>query len=664
MKNGNLFFKKKIPTNYFLKMDVQFIFEDEENKYWAEMAGVNASFSQYVEAYAENIEKSFLLSADFTDVIRGSYYNVHLANKLKEYFGFRPVPLLTYFEGTLEKIQLYPHQINALTFMKERENMSNVISSGISGGIIRFDMGLGKTLCSIVYSLVSPRNPCPEKWGENGFPTLIVASKTVMTEWKKNGFEKFFKKENVRVLYLHEKYMTAEKIEKIDRKYISSFDFVVTTYDLCVIACKKGNFSDDILIRASGGLSKDKIIQIETRSRRQCDNPYAKGISVLYCTPWERVFLDESQRICNPSSVTYQYIMALYGRYKWCLTGTPVKNSEMDIWAQLRFCGYNGVIKKAEWARNYKNYIITHRLKDAILNVGYEKTNIILPKKLEMVHSLSLTGMEKKCYEFIEGKTKDLFFHMMNGMCNFASILAIFTRLRQSCIAPYLLTFESKRERGTKKDIQNDKKAIHQLLQSLEKTTGEWINNPDGQAGIYSSKMTQIIHVLSSIDPNDKIIVFSSFTSVLDLLARACEKRLNSFYFLQMDGDTSFPEREIILKQFRETEKYRALFMTYKVGSEGLNIVQANHVICIEPWWSPSVQKQAISRCYRTGQEKNVYVHSIYINNSIEERILQVCKTKEELSDDILEGTDQHREPLDIQTVNLDKVTLGKLLGL
>lgn len=639
-------------------MDVQIIFEEDQTKHWAELAGVDDSFSLYVDTHGEKIDKSFLLSADFTDVVRGSYYNVHLANKLKEYFGFRPVPLLTYFEETGEKIQLFPHQIYALTFMKNRENTSSVISFGITGGIMCFDMGLGKTLTSIVYSLISPRNPCPEKWGERGFPTLIVASKTVMTEWKKNGFEKFFDKSSVKVLYLHEKYMSTEKMENIDRKYITSFDFVVTTYDLCVIACKKGNFSEDILVRGLGGISKDKILQVETRSRRQCDNPYAKGISILYSTPWERVFLDESQRICNPSSATYQYMMALYGRYKWCLTGTPVKNNELDIWAQLRFCGYNGVTKKADWSRNYKNYIALHHLKDSILNVGYEKTDIALPQKIERVYTISIKGMEKKCYEYIEGRTKEMFFHMMNGNCTFASILAIFTRLRQSCIAPYLLTYESKRERGNKKDIQNDKKAIQYFLGELEKTVGSFIHQCDGEAGIYSSKMSQIISIISSIHPSDKIIVFSSFTSVLDLLARACEKRLPSFYFLQMDGDTNFSEREVILKQFRETEKYRALFMTYKVGSEGLNIIQANHVICIEPWWTPSVQKQAISRCYRTGQEKNVYVHTIYIENSIEERILQVCKSKEELSSDILEGTDNYA-----QMINLDKVTLGKLLG-
>lgn len=639
-------------------MDVEIIFEEDSIENWSEKAGVDANFSHYVDTYKTYIEKSFMLSADFTDIIRGSYYNEYLAKKLKEYFGFRPVPLLTYFGETNTKIYLYPHQILALTFMKDRENMSTVLSSGISGGIVCFHMGLGKTLTSITYSLVSPRNPCPEKYGEHGFPTLIITSKTVMTEWKKEGFEKFFDRNGVRVLYLHEKYMSPEKIQKINRKYIVQFDFVVTTYDLCAVACKKGNFVDDILVKGCGGITKDKIIQIETRSRRQSDNPYATGISILYCTPWERIFLDESQRICNPTSVTYQYIMALYGKYKWCLTGTPVKNNELDIWTQFRFCGYNGVSKKSDWVRNYKHYIVSHQLKDCILNVGYEKTDIVLPKKINIVHTITINGMEKKCYEFIENKTREMFFNLMNGTSNFASILAVFTRLRQSCIAPYLLTAESKRERRNKKEIQDDKKAINYFLKSFEKTMGNWLANPDGEAGIYSTKMTQIIQIFSNIHSSDKILVFSSFTSVLDLLARACEKRLEEFHFLQMDGDTSFGERELILKQFRETNKYKALFMTYKVGSEGLNIIEANHVICIEPWWSPSVQKQAISRCYRTGQKKDVYVHTIYIESSIEERILNVCKSKEALSDDILEGTDNH-----IQTINLDKSTLGALLG-
>ncbi len=56
----------------------------------------------------------------------------------------------------------------------------------------------------------------------------------------------------------------------------------------------------------------------------------------------ERVICDESQKLANPKTMTYKCIMAVYGKYKWCLTGTPIRNYETDIWAQLRFCGYKG----------------------------------------------------------------------------------------------------------------------------------------------------------------------------------------------------------------------------------------------------------------------------------------------------------------------------------
>lgn len=610
---------------------------------WPELAGVSPEFAAVVDS--GDISDEFLLSADFTDLIRGSYYNSKLAQKIKNVFGYSPVPLLTYRKNSDTKISLYPHQIDAIKFMQERETASSFLSHGIQGGIIMLTMGLGKTLTSIVYSMLRST--------ESTFPTLIICSKTIVSEWKKNGFEKFFNN-SVKVLYL-QKYLGKNEMDKIDRNYILQFDFVITTYDECFSACKKGNYHEEIIIRS---LKNDKIVQVNTRSRSSADNPSAKGISVIYNTPWERVILDESQRIANPDCISYWYIMAIYGKYKWCLTGTPIKNYETDIWAQFRFCGYTGVSKKSEWKKNYRHYMKEHNLKKCIIKVDYENSIIELPEKIEIVKTIEIRDMEKKCYDYIEDKTKQMFYKLLNGECNFASILSIFTRMRQSCIAPYLLTAESKREKGTKKSIMEDKKAINYFVSNLENTIGNWIHDRDGNAGIYSAKMTEIVTIFNSIAKGEKILVFSSFTSVLDLLALTCDKRLKQFTYLQMDGDTSFSEREEILTKFKGDE-YRALFMTYKVGSEGLNITEANHVICIEPWWTPSVRSQAISRCHRPGQTKIVYVYNIYIRSSIEERILKICKLKDNLCNDILEGTARDTQ----RNTTLDRTMLGKILG-
>jgi SNF2 family DNA or RNA helicase len=623
-----------------------------------ELAGVDDEFMKIIDE--KKVTKDFLLNYELTDILRAAQYNDYLKERVETILFCRPLPILTFMKGTDTKIKLFPHQIAALKFMREKENTDPRNSYGIKGGIIRLEMGLGKTLTAIAHSLISPRKPSCEKHGENGFPTLIIASKTIITEWKKNGFGNFFDPRKVKVLYLHKKYL-GDGIHNIDREMIVKFDFVITTYDVCSTACKKGKYHEDIIVLGDEHtLMKGKILKIDSRLRSQSDKPNAKGLNVIYTTPWERVFLDESQRISNPSTWTYKYIMAIYGKYKWCLTGTPVRNYETDIWAQFRFCGYNGVDRQIDWSRNYKYFLEKHSLGKYIFNVDYQDTHIKLPDKFDNTRTIELTGIEKMCYTQVEQQTIILFDKVLNGLCDFACILALFTRLRQCCIAPYLMTAESKREKGNKAKINQEKSAIRYILDFLENENNmsEWVHDKDGKAGIYSAKISEIINVLGNIPKNEKILVFSNFTSVLDLLAYACKKRLPHFKFDQMDGDTKVGQREQILQDFNNPNGNQGLFMTYKVGSEGLNLVEANNVICIEPWWTPCVQKQAITRCYRTGQEKNVNVFNIYIKDSIEERVLKICEIKEDLSNEIM-GSNSSKE-----IAKLDKVTLGKILGI
>ena len=628
-----------------------------ESSPWYVLAGVDVEFAKKVDG--KKVTKELLLSTSITDVLRGAFYNEYLAQELEKHLSLRPLPIRTFFPGKKEKIVLFPHQQRTIEFMRQRES---IVHHGICGGIIRLEMGLGKTLLAIVHSLTSPRKACSERYGGRGFPTLIIASKTIISEWKKNGFDLFFDSNNIKVLYLHKKFLGDERLENIDREAIVKYDFVITTYDVCSIVCRKGNYHEEFTeAESTHSLLRDGSTKLHNRARFQSDRPNVKGADIIYTTPWERVFLDESQRIANPKTWTYKYIMAVYGRYKWCLTGTPIKNNKTDIFSQFRFCGYDGVVKKKEWDRNYKYYITKDKLKEALINMEYQDTSIVLPEKYENAIVIELQGMEKACYDFVNKKAMEMYDDVIAGICNFTNVFAMFTKLRQCCVAPYLITAESKREKGTKATIRYEKESIKFILNDLsENDLGGWVHNKDGEAGIFSSKITEILKVLTSIPVDEKVLVFSSFTSVLDLLAYACKKRLGDTFVLeQMDGDTDMKEREDILKRFRDQADLRSIFMTYKVGSEGLNLIEANHVICIEPWWSPCVSQQAIRRCYRTSQKKCVYVHNIFIKDSIEERVMKVCKLKELLTKEILDGGSGG----DGKETSLDKATMGKILG-
>lgn len=620
----------QMDTVKYIKDDdgyVKFFFEDYVN--WESMC--NVKDKQFINIVnKKKITRENILDYDLTDVLRCSNYNKYLAKKTKEYLNFLPLPIKA-CDPKNNPIKLYPHQIKTLMFMKERESLNSSLVYGLTGGIIRLEMGLGKTLTAITHSLITPSDGVR-------YPTLIIASKTLLTEWKTNGFEKFFD-DRIKVLYLHDHYTNKLTLSNINKKNICNYDFVVTTYDVCSVACRIGGYCQD--------------------EENDTYNKLGSGIDIIYKINWERIILDESQKIANPDTWTFKYILLIKGKYKWCLTGTPVKNYDSDIWAQFRFCGYNGVEKKALWSRGYMDYMRQHCLNDAILNIDYENTHITLPEKIEHTITVEFGDMEQKVYDIIQNKTTGVFSDVICGDDEFSSVFGLFTRLRQCCIAPYLITMESKRER---KNIKDEKKSTDIILNDLkEKSIKEWLLNKDGEAGIYSAKMKKIIEIIKSIPSDEKLLIFSSYTSVLDLLAYTCKKLLKNFKFNQMDGDTSIQDRESIIQNFKENDNMRCLFMTYKVGSEGLNLTNANHVICIEQWWTPTITKQAITRCYRPGQEKNVHVYNIFVKNSIEERVNGVCSSKQDLSNKILGKEIDKSE--NIQT-KLDKLTLGKILGI
>lgn len=605
------------------------------------------------------LDKKSILDFELTELARGACYNDYLAKVLFEVLNYRPLPIISYLpkEQGGKRFKLFPHQTKALIFMKEREKMAGR-HYGLRGGILKMDMGMGKTLTALTHALISPRPSYDEKHGGDGFPTLIIASKTVMIEWKTNGIERFFDR-RVKVLYLHRDYI-GNGIETVTRAQVVKYDFVITTYDMCSSVCRKRAYHEETYeLGDSHTLMKDKIVSVHCRNRNQADKPNITGPSIIYTTPWERVICDESQRFANPDTQTYRHIMAVYGRYKWCLTGTPIRNYTTDIWSQLRFCGYNGVERKQVWIRSGFQTMKTHNLTDAILSMDYQGAHIKMPEKNEYDIYVELEGKEKECYERVLKRTRDAYDLMMNGLCDYACILALFTRLRQTAIAPYLLTAESKREKRLTKVQQNDRNAMAMLKDIYKGKLSSWVYDKSGKAGIYSKKITEIIHVLRKIPPGEKVLIFSMFTSVLDLVAEACQKRVSELKFVQIDGDTKGTSRQTLLRRFREDKTIQGLFMTYKVGSEGLNLTEATHVICVEPWWTNAVHNQAKARCYRTGQKYDVKVHNIYVKDSIEDKVVQICKEKDEMANIMLDGTGQR-----LKSTGLDKYTLGRILGI
>lgn len=620
---------------------------------WHILSGVeDENFIEKVNS--KTLDSESLMKVEMTDLVRGAYYNSYLGEAIQKHLGLRPLPMITHINDN--PVKLYPHQVKVLAWMKERESLNPNTVYGLRGGIIKLEMGLGKTLTGIIHSLTSPRPSCKES--EKGFPTLVIASKTVMMEWKTQGFEKFFG-DKVKTMYLHKDFM-GDEIENVTRDYILKCDFVVTTYDVCMSVCQKYKYHEESLEYGDEhSRMRGKVVSVHMRSREQSDRPKVKGPSVIYATPWERVICDESQRFANPGTKTYRYIMAVYGRYKWCLTGTPIRNYETDIWAQLRFCGYNGITRAFRWEAQGANLMKTHKLTEATFSMNYADAGVVLPPKNELITYVALDDREKECYNYILGVARDAYDNMMKGLCSFACVLALFTRLRQAAIAPYLITPDSKRKKKTSKKLKKEEE-IRELMKELtEGSLGAWCYDKYGTAGIRSKKMTEVVRAVKSIPKKEKGVVFSMFTSVLDLVDLAISEKFgDSVKVFQIDGDTKGRDREETLTAFRKYPKKAVLLMTYKVGSEGLNLVEANHVIPVEPWWTNAVHNQAKARCWRIGQVSPVSVHNVYVSDTIEKRVVEICHEKDDMAEAMLEGTGRSIKP------GLDKYTLGRILGL
>ncbi|KAF9184250.1 hypothetical protein BGZ50_003812 [Haplosporangium sp. Z 11] len=156
---------------------------------------------------------------------------------------------------------------------------------------------------------------------------------------------------------------------------------------------------------------------------------------------------------------------------------------------------------------------------------------------------------------------------------------------------------------------------------------------------ISSSKIDRMIEVVKSvIAKGEKIIVFSQFTSLLDLMETPL--REEKIKYLKYDGKMSVDQRNNAVHTMNNDPAYPLMLISLKCGSLGLNLTVANHVVIMDPWWNPGLENQAIDRVHRIGQSKSVFVHRLCIPDTVEDRILQLQENKKALADGALgEGT-------------------------
>ena len=320
------------------------------------------------------------------------------------------------------------------------------------------------------------------------------------------------------------------------------------------------------------------------------------------------IILDESQAIKNPSSKRYKAARLLQGRQRLVMTGTPLENNTFDLYAQLSFAlpGLFGSAQrfKDEYSTPIDKFKETKRAKELQQKIHpfvlrRTKTQVAkeLPEKTEIVMHCEMGLEQKRVYEAYK-KEFQLYLNKQAADSlnrNSLHVLQGLMKLRQICNSPALLS-------------------------------------DDEYYGDESAKLTVLMEQINSLKDNHKILVFSQFVGMLDLVKSALEKEEIEYAYLT--GKTK--KREEQVEDFQNDDKVRVFLISLKAGGTGLNLTKAEYVFLIDPWWNPAVENQAIDRAHRIGQENKVVAVRLITPNTIEEKIMELQSRKNELVQDLV----------------------------
>ena len=312
------------------------------------------------------------------------------------------------------------------------------------------------------------------------------------------------------------------------------------------------------------------------------------------------LIIDEAQNIKNPTSITTDAVKNIKAKCKFALTGTPVENNLAELWSIFDFImpGYLYNLNKFSsiFIKDESNLIRLKKLiKPFILRRTKKQVITELPDKIETKFLVELGKEQRKIYKTyvdeIQRKLQDKY-----ESNDKITVLAYLTKLRQLCLDPSLIVSDYKGK---------------------------------------SSKINACVEIVKdSISNNDKILVFSQFTSVLKNLAYILDKENIEYNYL--DGQTKAKDRIELVNDFNENNNKKVFLISLKAGGTGLNLTSANKVIHFDPWWNVSVENQASDRAHRLGQKQVVEVIKLIAKGTIEEKIIKLQDDKLKMIDDII----------------------------
>ena len=314
------------------------------------------------------------------------------------------------------------------------------------------------------------------------------------------------------------------------------------------------------------------------------------------------VFFDEAQSFKNPITQTAKAVKKIQADYRFALTGTPVENSLEELWSIFHVVFPELFLGLKEYS-NLSRKTIARRIRPFLLRRMKKDVLSELPEKIESMESVELLPDQKKLYAAYLAKLRhDTLKHLDKDTLrkNRIKILAGLTRLRQICCHPALFV--------------------------------------DGYKGS-SAKFEQLMQIVEESQVSGRrVLIFSQFTKMLDLIGR--ELTLQGLPFFYLDGQTPSEDRVEICNRFNVGE--RDLFLiSLKAGGTGLNLTGADTVILYDIWWNPAVEEQAADRAHRMGQKNIVQVIKLVARGTVEEKINELQEKKKHLIEEIIDADEK-----------------------
>lgn len=466
---------------------------------------------------------------------------------------------------------LRPYQVEGyrwLTFLYEHR----------MGGILADDMGLGKTvqaLALLAHAIEEHSTTAPS---EPFAPFLVVAPTSVISNWAAEA-ERFLPE--AKVVTITE--TTAGKTPLAER--VAGAHLVLTSYTLL-------RMDEDAYVSYAAGLGSEEGPGGETPG-------------------WGALLLDEAQFVKNTGTRAWSIARAMPARTKIAMTGTPLENNLMELWALLAIVA-DGLFPSARafrdlYARPAESgedpahaAATTARLRQRIRPLMLRRTKELvaaeLPAKNDVRVNLPLSPGHRRIYD---------------------------THLQR----------ERQKVLGLLEDMDKNRFTIFQSLTLLRRLALDAaLIDPDAYEGVTSAKREYLVERLPELlADGHRVLVFSQFTGYLKSIARALgEKGIDHLY---LDGSTR--NRAEVIEAFRSGAA-PVFLISLKAGGFGLNLTEADHVFIMDPWWNPAAEQQAVDRIHRIGQEREVHVYRLVAEGTIEEKVMQLKASKAALFDAVV----------------------------